>query len=292
MNPGKHTINADFFRQLDSFSFMVRKRVSSVYAGSRRSINSGKGIDTVGFREYYPGDEPRSIDWKVYARSEKLYVRQFEEDKSLTAHILLDASKSMDYPEKNTTKFEYGLMLAMGFAYMVTKDNDKFAISTFSQDVDIAEPRRGKKYLFQTLDRLETTKLQGKTDIHECIIRYSRAIHSRSLVIIISDFMDDLDSIRSAIYRFSDHDLILVQVLDRTEAQLQVHGHTKFKDLETDADLKTYVGNNFKDNYQRKLMDHMNSIKDTCYHVGAEYYAFTTDVPIFEAFLYTIGRRR
>jgi uncharacterized protein (DUF58 family) len=130
-----------------------------------------------------------------------------------------------------TTKFEYGLMLAMGFAYMVTKDNDKFAISTFSQDVDIAEPRRGKKYLFQTLDRLETTKLQGKTDIHECIIRYSRAIHSRSLVIIISDFMDDLDSIRSAIYRFSDHDLILVQVLDRTEAQLQVHGHTKFKIL-------------------------------------------------------------
>ena len=90
----------------------------------------------------------KDIDWKAYARTEKLYVRQFEEEKTLTTHILLDASKSMDYPEKGTSKFEYAAMLAAGYAYMVTKYNDRFAISTFTQEIDITKPSRETKKPF------------------------------------------------------------------------------------------------------------------------------------------------
>ncbi|QLC49795.1 DUF58 domain-containing protein [Methanolobus zinderi] len=292
MSEKKHTIDVDFFRQLDRFTFMVRKKVSTAYAGSRRSTHSGKGLDTVGYREYNRGDELKSIDWKAYARIEKLYVRQFEEDKSLTTHILLDASNSMDYASEDTTKYEYATMLAAGFAYLVTKDNDKFAISTFADDVNIARARRGRKYLLQTIERLEDVKLGGKTGIDEITTQYGKAIKSRSLIIIISDFLDDFKSIESAIYRFSYHDLILVQVLDPTERNLKVHGHSKLVDLETDVNLDTYVSDSFKDEYQEKLEEHINRIQDTCSRVGAEFYTFTTDIPIFDAFLHTISRRR
>ncbi|MDW7732958.1 MAG: DUF58 domain-containing protein [Methanolobus sp.] len=292
MSEKKHTIDVDFFRQLDRFTFMVRKKVSTAYAGSRRSTHSGKGLDTIGYREYNPGDELKSIDWKAYARSEKLYVRQFEEDKSLTTHILLDASKSMDYAGEDMTKFEYATMLAAGFAYLVTKDNDKFAISTFSDEVNISKARRGRKYLLQTIERLESQKLGGKTGIDEVTAQYGKAIKSRSLIIIISDFLDDFAAIESAIYRFSYHDLILVQVLDPTERNLTIHGHSKLVDLETQANLDTYISDSFKEEYQDQLETHINKISDACSRVGAEFYTFTTDVPIFDAFLNTISRRR
>ena len=292
MNGKKHKIDIDFFRQLDRFTFMVRKRVSTAYAGSRRSIHSGRGIDTIGFREYNPGDELKSIDWNVYARSEKLYVRQFEEDKSLTTHILLDSSKSMDYSSGNVSKFEYAAMLAAGFAYLVTKDNDKFAISTFAENVDITKPRRGRQHLLRTLELLEDTELDGKTATNESIINYGRMIRSRSLVVIISDFMDDLESINAAVRRLADHDLILVQVLDPAESDLKVHGHSRLLDMETDAELKTYISKSFKSEYQKHLDNHISSVQKICARVGAEFYTFTTDVPVFDAFFHTLSRRR
>ncbi|WP_406657546.1 DUF58 domain-containing protein [Methanolobus sp. ZRKC2] len=292
MNNKKHTIDVDFFRQLDRFTFMVRKKVSTAYAGSRRSIHSGRGLDTVGYREYNQGDELKSIDWKAYARSEKLYVRQFEEDKSLTTHILLDASNSMDYASEDTTKFEYATMLAAGFAYLVTKDNDKFAISTFSDEINISKARRGRKYLLQTIERLESLNLGGKTGIDEITTQYGKAIKSRSLIIIISDFLDDFTAIESAINRFSYHDLILVQVLDPTERNLKVHGHSKLIDLETQVNLDTYISDSFKEEYQDQLEAHINKISDACSRAGAEFYTFTSDIPIFDAFLNTISRRR
>ncbi|WP_406661925.1 DUF58 domain-containing protein [Methanolobus sp. ZRKC3] len=292
MSDKKHTIDVDFFRQLDRFTFMVKKRISTAYAGSRRSIHSGKGLDTIGYREYNPGDELKSIDWKAYGRSEKLYVRQFEEDKSLTTHILLDASKSMDYSSADISKFEYATMLAAGFAYLVTKDNDKFAISTFAEEIDITKPRRGRKYLLQNIERLEQIKLAGKTDIDECVLQYEKAISSRSVVIIISDFLEDAQAIESAIYRLANHDLILVQVLDRAESALTLHGHSKLIDLETGAKIDTYLSEDFKSEYQKQLEEHVNRIHDACSKVGAEFYTFTSDVPIFDAFFNTISRRK
>jgi uncharacterized protein (DUF58 family) len=291
MSDKRHNIDVEFFRQLDRFTFMVKKRISTAYAGSRRSIHSGRGLDTKGYREYDSGDEIKTIDWKVYARSEKLYIRQFEEDKSLTTHILLDSSKSMDYTSGDApSKFEYATMLASGFAYLVTKDNDKFAISTFAEDVNITKPRRGRKYLLKTIERLETAPVGGKTAIDESTLVYSKVIHSRSLVIIISDFLQDPKEIESAIYRLADHDLILVQVLDRTESSLEIHGHSRLIDLESGSKLDTYVSEDMKNEYQKKLTEHVGHISDVCNKVGAEFYSFTTDTPIFDAFFNTISR--
>jgi uncharacterized protein (DUF58 family) len=292
MTRTKQKIETDFFRQLDRFTFSVRKRVSTVYAGNRPSIRSGHGIDTIGFREYDHSDELKDIDWKAYARTEKLYVRQFEEEKTLTTHILLDSSKSMDYPGYGTSKFEYAAMLAAGYAYMVTKYNDRFAISTFGEDVDIRKPRRGKKNLLRTIDHLSELELTGGTSIAESVAKYSREIKSRSLVILISDFLEEPEAVESAVYRLSDHDLILIQVLDPTEKKLPLEGNSKLIDLESGDEIRTYVSEKFKVSYQEKLDDHSARIRKTCMKVGAEFYTFTSDTPIFDAFYHTIRRRR
>jgi len=292
MTRTKQKIETDFFTQLDRFTFSVRKRVSTVYAGNRPSTRSGHGIDTIGFREYDPGDALKDVDWKAYARTEKLYVRQFEEEKTLTTHILLDASKSMDYPEKGTSKFEYSAMLAAGFAYMVTKYNDRFAISTFTEEIDINKPSRGRKNLMRAIERLSDLELSGKTSIGEAVMKYSREIKSRSLVILISDFMQEPEAIETALHRLSDHDLIVIQVLDPTEKVLPLQGNSKLVDLETGEDIRTYISDKFKERYTKKLDDHSARIKKTCMKVGAEFYIFTTDTPVFSAFYHTIRRRR
>lgn len=292
MTRTKQNIETDFFRQLDRFTFSVRKRVSTVYAGNRPSTRSGRGIDTIGFREYDLNDSLKDIDWKAYARTEKLYVRQFEEEKTLTTHILLDASKSMDYPEKGTSKFEYAAMLAAGYAYMVTKYNDRFAISTFTQEIEINKPSRGRKNLLRAIDRLAELELSGRTSIGEAVMKYSREIKSRSLVILVSDFLQEPEAIETAISRLSHHDLILVQVLDPTEKVLPLNGNSKLIDLETGEEVRTYISESFKEKYLKKLDDHNARIKKACMKAGAEFYSFTTDTPIFDAFYHTIRRRR
>jgi uncharacterized protein (DUF58 family) len=280
-------IDTSFFKELDRFSFMVRKRVSTAYSGSRRSILKGRGMEPVSYREYTQGDDFKTIDWKVYGRTEKLYVKEFEEEKSLTTHILLDTSKSMDF----RNKFTYAAKLALGFAYLVTKDNEKFTIATFGEEIIITKPKRGRKYLSQTIDLLNSTELIGQTRFDYCMEKYASVIKSRSLVIVISDFMADTDGIRNSIFRLGDNELLLVQVLDPIEKNLDLGGEAKLIDLETDAKMDIYTSPRLRAEYQKKLNDHNAKIKETCNAVGADFHTVTTDKPVFDAIFEVVNRR-
>lgn len=286
----KHNFDIEFLRQLDRYNMAIRKRVSTVYAGNRPSTRIGKGIDTVGYREYYQGDEMKDIDWKAYSRTEKLYVRQFEEEKTLTAHILLDASKSMDFPDGSTKKYEYAAMMALGVAYTVSRKNDKFAISTFNENLDINAPKRGMRYLLELTDRLASLELDGTTDLDVCTHKYEKLIKSRSLVVIISDFMEDLKHIETSVHRLSGNDLMLIQVLDPFEKNLPIKGDSRFFDMETGDEMKTYLSDSFRNNYLKELDNHNAAIDNICKKTGAKFYSFTTDVPVFDSFLQIIDR--
>jgi len=280
-------IDTSFFKELDRFSFMVRKRVSTAYSGSRRSILKGRGMEPVSYREYTQGDDFKIIDWKVYGRTEKLYVKEFEEEKSLTTHILLDTSKSMDF----RNKFNYAAMLALGFAYLVTKDNEKFSVATFGEEINITKPKRGRKYLSQTIDLLNNTELIGQTRFDYCMEKYASVIKSRSLVIIISDFMADTEEIKNSIFRLGDNELLLVQVLDPIEKKLDLGGEAKLIDLETDAKMDIYTSPRLRTEYQKRLNDHNAKIKETCNAVGADFDTVTTDKPVFDAIFEVVNRR-
>jgi len=278
-------IDTSFFKELDRFSFMVRKRVSTAYSGSRRSILKGRGMEPVSYREYTQGDDFKIIDWKVYGRTEKLYVKEFEEEKSLTTHILLDTSKSMDF----RNKFTYAAMLALGFAYLVTKDNEKFGVSTFGEEITITKPRRGRRYLSNTIDILNSIELSGKTRFDYCMEKYAHIIKSRSLVIIISDFMADIDSIKNSIFRLGDHEFVLIQVLDPVEINLDLGGEARLIDLETDTRLDIYTSPRLRSEYERRLNDHIAKIKETCLAVGADFHTVTTDMPIFDSIFQVVN---
>jgi uncharacterized protein (DUF58 family) len=280
-------IDTSFFKELDRFSFMVRKRVSTAYSGSRRSILKGRGMEPVSYREYTQGDDFKIIDWKVYGRTEKLYVKEFEEEKSLTTHILLDTSKSMDF----RNKFTYAAKLALGFAYLVTKDNEKFSVAAFGEEITITKPKRGRKYLSQTIDLLNSTELIGKTRFDYCMEKYASVIKSRSLVIVISDFMAETEGIKNSIFRLGDNELVLVQVLDPIEKNLDLGGEAKLIDLETDAKMDIYTSPRLRAEYQKKLNDHNAKIKETCIAVGADFYTVTTDKPVFDAIFEVVNRR-
>jgi len=280
-------IDTSFFKELDRFSFMVRKRVSTAYSGTRRSILKGRGMEPVSYREYTRGDDFKIIDWKVYGRTEKLYVKEFEEEKSLTTHILLDTSKSMDF----RNKFEYAAMLALGFAYLVTKDNEKFGISTFAEEINITQPKRGRRYLSETIDLLNSTELAGKTRFDYCMEKYASIIKSRSLVIIISDFMADPDGVKNAVFRLGDNELILIQVLDPVEKNLDLGGEARLIDLETDQKMDIYTSPRLKTEYQKRLTDHIARIKETCIQVGADFHTVTTASPVFDTIFQVISQR-
>jgi uncharacterized protein (DUF58 family) len=284
-------ISTEFLRELDRFSFSAQKKVSSQYAGGRRSTRIGRGTDAYGFREYERGDDFRTIDWKVYARTEKLYVRQFEEYRDLVTHILLDVSGSMNYPARGTSKFDYSAMLAVGFAYLVMRENEKFTISTFTNDINIFKPGRGQVNLLSIIDRLNNIKPGGPTGFDSSIEQYSSVIRSRSRVIIISDLLAMLDDIRPAIYRVGRHDLIVIQVLDPAEIQLPEVGAVKLRDLETSEKLFTDINTALVSEYNTELDAHRNSIKTECDRLGADFYSFGTDLPIFEAIFRTIHGR-
>ncbi|MFZ3384132.1 MAG: DUF58 domain-containing protein [Candidatus Methanoperedens sp.] len=280
-------IDTSFFKELDRFSFMVRKRVSTAYSGSRRSILKGRGMEPVSYREYTQGDDFKTIDWKVYGRTEKLYVKEFEEEKSLTTHILLDTSKSMDF----RNKFEYAAMLALGFAYLVTRDNEKFAVAGFGEEIDITRPKRGRKYLSLTIDLLNSAQLKGKTHFDYCMEKYASVIKSRSLVFIISDFMTDVEAIRNSIFRLGDNELVLIQVLDPLEKSLDLGGEAKLIDLETDAKMDIYTSPRLRAEYSKRLNDHIAKIKETCITVGADFHTVTTDKPVFDSIFEVVNKR-
>jgi uncharacterized protein (DUF58 family) len=273
-------MDTEFFNELNRFALLVKKRVSTPYTGGRKSLRYGRGITPVGYREYRKGDDFKLVDWKAYGRTEKLYVREHEEERSLVVHIILDASGSMSYDRK----FEYASQIAAGFAYIATLENEKYVISRFTEDLDPGEPRRGRRYLFQTIDELDRTAPQGATNLKKVSEQFNKLIRSTSLVVVISDFLGEIDGVLSSIYKLSSHDLIMIQVLAPDELELKLGGDVRFVDMETHQPLITRVSEKQRDDYRKKVEDHLIKIKATCNAVGSDFFSFTTDKPIFDAF--------
>ena len=127
-------ITTEFLNYLDKFRLIVNKKVTSNYTGKRSSLYTGSGATIKDYRIYSPGDDFRLIDWKVYARTDNLYIRRYEEERNLVMHAIVDSSASMNYGSP-ITKFEYGAMLGVGFAYLALRENEKMQFATLSDDI-------------------------------------------------------------------------------------------------------------------------------------------------------------
>jgi len=181
-------------------------------------------------------------------------------------------------------KFAFASMVSAGFAYMAIKENEKFSISKFGEMLEPGETKGGRRNLFRAMEDLDRTAPSGGTDFKRTAEQFDLSIRSTSLVVVISDFLDDVESIIAGIYKLSVHDLILIQILDPAEADLDFEGNLRFIDMESKQSVMTRVTPRVKEEYIAKMNEHDRRIREACNAVGADFFTYTTSKPIFEVF--------
>ncbi|MBI2141138.1 DUF58 domain-containing protein [Candidatus Woesearchaeota archaeon] len=278
-------ITTEFLDYLDRFRLIINKKVTSNYTGKRTSLYTGTGATIKDYRIYSPGDDWRLIDWKIYARTDHLYIRRYEEERNLVMHALVDSSASMNYGSP-VTKFEYGAMLGVGFAYLALKENEKFQFATFSEDVKVFQPRRGLGHLASMIDYLNSVRPTSKSRFKDMMVKYKKFLTSRSYIVLVSDFLFDIDEIREGLLTLAsgNHEIKVMQVLDTTEKDLPVEGDVKLKDAESTETLRTYIGPKLVVEYENKLEQHIARIGKICTGIKADFCVATTATPIFDIF--------
>ena len=276
-------ITTEFLDELNRFNLVVQKRVTSNYIGPRKSVAAGRGLTFKDHRAYAPGDDIRLIDWKVFARTDDLHIKTFEEERNLTVHSIMDASASMGFG-KPVSKFDYAAMLGVGFAYLAMRENEKFQFSTFAESLEVFQPRRGMSQLASMVYHLNEIKTQGYSKLLDAMQQYKKVIGSRSLLVLISDFLIDINEIIEALYNLGDHEIKIIQVLDPVEKDLSYSGDFKLIDSETKTDLRTFISPRLRVEYQQMLDSHCARIEETCNRLGMHFFQINTDTPVFDAF--------
>ena len=276
-------IKTDFLQGLDKFSLVIKKKVTSSFTGDRRAETIGSGLIFRDYSNYVYGDDFKSIDWKTYARTEKLYVKRYEEDRNLTVHIIIDFSGSMNFGG-GIKKYEYASMLALGFAYVAMKNNEKFVLAAFDDKLDFFRPSKGKAQIASMLAYLNDKKPVGVTKFFDSLIKYKQLIHSKSLVVIISDFFYDIHQIETILHRYKRNKIILIQVLDTLEKKMNIEGDYELIDLESDTNVHTFVDPFLRKRYFDDMEKHRAGIIQICNEVKADFFVVGSDEEIFDFF--------
>ena len=277
-------IDIAFLSQLKRFNIIINKKVTSSFTGARKSSFTGQGLIINDFRPYESGDDYRAIDWKIYARTDEFFVKRFEAERNLTSHVLLDVSKSMDYGTTKIKKFEYASMLSLGFAYLSARNNEKFHLTLVSDKTDYLRAKKSSNQVLGFLDYLNDVKCKGVIKFHDELKKYKKSIKSKSLVVIISDFLFDIEEIRKTLHYYKNHVVKVIQILDISETNFKVYGSIVLEDSETGKKLETFISERKRQEYRQKIYDHIVNVEKETLSMGGKFFLFSTEQPLFEAF--------
>jgi len=284
-------IDTEFLHQLERFSLIINKRITSNYVGERFSHATGRGLIFKDHQIYAPGEDFRSVDWRVFGRTDKLYVKRYEEERNLVVHIILDFSASMNFGTV-MTKAEYASMIGVGFAFLALKNNERFVLSTFSDSLEFFKPKRGRVQLASMIEYLNNKRPKGLSKLDQSLAGYKKLINSKSYVVIVSDFLYPIEDIERTLAYFKNHKVVLIQVLDKLEWNLNLEGDFKLKDLETSEVLRTYINPFARMQYSGMLKEHIDKIQQACNEANAKFFCSNTGMTVFDVFFDLLGRRR
>jgi uncharacterized protein (DUF58 family) len=281
------TIDPKFLDELERYARARARSVASRGQGERRSTERGEGLTFADYRRYSPGDDTRRIDWNLFARTDEFYVKEFEAERSTTVHVLLDTSGSMGFTgdPARESKFEFGAKLGLGFAYLVARAHDEFRFATVAdrfERLDRGRSNRGE--VLSLLDRLNATTPAGGTDMRGALEGYAGTIGSRSLVLVVSDFLEPPAAVGTALSALSRNQLVCARLLDPAERSLPVSGDVVADDPESDRTVRTHLGGRRREAYRRRLDEHVEAVAERARTVGARHELFTTDEDLFDAF--------
>ncbi|MEM9587641.1 MAG: DUF58 domain-containing protein [Planctomycetota bacterium] len=259
----------------------ARRVVEGFLSGMHRSPYFGQSIEFLQHRQYTRGDEIRHIDWKVYARQDRLHIKQYEEETNLRLHLVVDRSASMAYGDGDSNKFDYSASIAASLAYMALRQKDATGLFTFDTRVgDSLPPKSNQYHLKRILSTLEAVGADGRTDLPAVAKQIAQAIPRRGLVVIISDLLgiDNLvEGLR--VFRQRGHDVSLFHVLHHDELQFEFSGATRFEGLETDQFLNCNP-RALREGYLEALEGFLDQTRKACGRLQIDYMLTQTGEPL------------
>jgi uncharacterized protein (DUF58 family) len=279
--------------RLGTLELKARTIVEGLLSGLHRSPFKGFSVEFAEYRQYIHGDDLATIDWKVYARSDRYYVKKFEEETNLDCHLLLDVSGSMGYGSRGLTKLEYASYLAASIAYLVNRQRDAVGLTAFDErvvDMLPASARPGHlRALLVTLDRL---RLGTKTDVSKPLHQLAESFSKRGLVVLISDLLDDPEAVIRGVrhFQYRGTDVIVFQILDPDEIDFPFERASRFEDLETGEEVLA-VPALIREHYRGAIERVIDRYRRELGAAGVDYQLLRTTDPLEMALLAYLSSR-
>ncbi len=259
--PGQRFIDPAVLARIDNLELIARNVVDGFISGLHRSPMLGMSVDFAEHRAYMPGDDVRRIDWRLFARTDRLYVKEFEADTNANLHLLLDVSKSMDYGSGALGKLDYARYLAASLAYLSRQQRDRIGLFTFDHDIVDTIPT-SVRHFSRVLHALDTLQPGGHSDYALPLEKIGQNLRRRSLVVLISDLYEQPERLLSAIgqLRHRGNDLIVFHLLDPLELSLDLGNAASVEDLETGNRLPIAAAQ-FADRYRQLISAHRDELE-------------------------------
>ena len=277
-------LDFDVIARISNMQLLAKVVVEGFILGLHRSPYRGFSVEFAEYRQYTPGDEIKHIDWKVYGKTDRYYIKQFEEETNLTCHILLDSSGSMAYKsrENGLSKLQYGSCLAACLSYFMMRQRDATGLTVFDTKARLMlPPRTRQSHLHRMLTELDHLEPGGETNVAGPLHDLAESLKRTGLIILISDLLDDPQKVLSALqhFRFKGHDIIVFQIMDDAELTFPFDTMTEFTDLETSEKL-LIAPEGIKPVYMAELKRFLSSYEKGCADLKADYKLFDTRTPL------------
>jgi len=294
MDDYRRFLKPEVVSKLSGIEIKARLVVEGFIAGLHKSPYHGFSVEFAEHRQYMPGDPIRNIDWKVYAKSDRYFVKEFEEETNLKAYILLDTSGSMAYKSDGIPKLEYSCYLSASLAYLMLKQKDSVGLVVFDQHIrKYIPPKSTMTHLHNLLKELDKLEASETTNVSSTLHEMAERIKRRGLIIVISDLFDDPDLIINGLkhFRHKKHEVIVFHVLDPKEKSFSFPKEAIFKDLETGEEILTSPWQIRKD-YQQKIDSLVQRYTLECRESIIDYVLLDTSVPFDYALFSYLNKRR
>ncbi len=281
MPDSKRFLRPEVTQRIRRLELIARRVVEGFLSGMHRSPYFGQSVEFLQHRQYTSGDEIRHIDWKVYARQDKLHIKQYEEETNLRLHLLVDRSGSMAYGNGETNKFDYSASLAASLAYLAIRQQDATGLFTFDAKIRDVLPAKSNRFqLNRILQSLLTVGAEGRTDLPRVAKEVTQTIARRGLVCIISDLLgiDELvEGLR--VLRSRNHDVALFHVLHDDELDFNFSGATRFEGLES-VDFLNCNPRALREGYLEAMNEFLDKTKKACGRLSIDYMLVRTSDPL------------
>jgi uncharacterized protein (DUF58 family) len=288
-------LKPEVIRQISRLDLRAQFIVKGFLHGLHASPYHGFSVEFSEHRKYTPGDDPKDIDWLVYAKTDKYYVKKFEAETNITGYLAMDLSESMAYTyRQELTKFDYAICLAAALCYLMIHQNDPVGVVTFAERINHCLPPKSKRQqIGNILSLLAKLRPEGQTDIGRSLEQLAAMLKHASLVMIFSDLLAEPGPIISALRRLrhGGHDVILFHVLDEAEVEFPFSGLVELEEPESKARLEVDA-DNYRRDYLRELESFRETYRQECFQSGIDYVELDTSMPFDRALTeYLIARK-